>query len=132
MKKLVYVALVVITAFFSCTNETQDHGPVDTTPKTPPKPRVKGPAFSADSAYNSIKTQVDFGPRVPGTPAHDACAKWYVEKFKALGLEVASSGFPGHLPITGKDVQLQNIFASFHKERKERIQIGRASCRERV
>jgi Zn-dependent M28 family amino/carboxypeptidase len=51
--------------------------------------------FNADSAYRFTQDQVDFGPRVPGTKAHAACAQWlikkldqysdtvYVQKFKA-------------------------------------------------
>ncbi len=32
--------------------------------------------FSADSAYAYVKQQCDMGPRVPGTPAHEQCARW--------------------------------------------------------
>jgi Zn-dependent M28 family amino/carboxypeptidase len=51
--------------------------------------------FNADSAYSFTQKQVAFGPRVPGTKAHAACARWlvkkldqysdtvYVQKFKA-------------------------------------------------
>ena len=36
---------------------------------------IDAPAkFNADSAYDYVKKQVDFGPRVPGTPAHKKCA----------------------------------------------------------
>jgi hypothetical protein len=52
-------------------------------------------SFNADSAYYFTTKQVEFGPRVPGTKAHAACAKWlekklkhysdtiYIQKFKA-------------------------------------------------
>lgn len=121
MKKLAYVALFVLTAAVSCTNENSGNHPNDTTPKTPPKPRVKGPAFSADSAYDLVKKQVDFGPRVPGTSAHDACAAWYVSKLKSLGLEVDTQQTTVTLPITNKSAKLINVIGSFHKERKDRV-----------
>ena len=35
--------------------------------------------FSADSAFSFLKKQCDFGPRIPNTPAHVACAA-YLEK----------------------------------------------------
>lgn len=38
--------------------------------------------FNADSAYYFTQKQVDFGPRVPGTQAHEACAQWLSEKLK--------------------------------------------------
>ena len=31
------------------------------------------PTFNPDSAYQYVKAQCDFGPRVPGTEAHTAC-----------------------------------------------------------
>ena len=34
------------------------------------------PAFNADSALSFVKTQTDFGARVPGTLAHAECADW--------------------------------------------------------
>ena len=36
--------------------------------------------FSGDTAYNYVKKQVEFGPRVPGTPAQKATANWLQEK----------------------------------------------------
>src|SRR5687768_2049165 len=41
------------------------------------------PAFNADSAYAFIKRQVDFGYRIPGTPAHKACADWLYAKLRS-------------------------------------------------
>ena len=46
------------------------------------EPDVKGnepvavfvPEFNADSAYHYVEKQVSFGPRVPNTAAHKACA----------------------------------------------------------
>ena len=32
--------------------------------------------FSGENAYSLVKLQCDFGPRVPGTPAHGKCADW--------------------------------------------------------
>lgn len=33
-------------------------------------------AFDADSAYRFVREQVDFGPRVPGSRAHEECASY--------------------------------------------------------
>src|SRR5687767_11390380 len=46
------------------------------------------PDFNADSAYAFIKAQVDFGPRVPGTPGHEKCLNYIVAKMKSYGMEV--------------------------------------------
>ena len=37
--------------------------------------------FNADSAFNYIQRQVDFGPRVPGSAAHDKTAIYMTPKF---------------------------------------------------
>ena len=46
----------------------------------------KAPRFNADSAYAFIQQQVDFGPRVPNSDAHKACA--LICKKKCLGLPI--------------------------------------------
>ena len=40
------------------------------------------PDFSADSAFDFIRQQVDFGYRIPGTAAHKRCADWLYSKLK--------------------------------------------------
>ena len=37
------------------------------------------PRFDGAAAYELVKRQVDFGPRVPGTPGHMAMAEWLQE-----------------------------------------------------
>jgi len=51
------------------------------------------PSFNADSAYAFVQKQVDFGPRVPGTPGHAATKVWMVEILKKIRLDCSSSGF---------------------------------------
>ena len=51
------------------------------------------PEFCADSAYNYIKQQTDFGPRVPNTKAHDECAGWLAAKLTSFGATVYLQDF---------------------------------------
>ena len=44
--------------------------------------------FSADSAYAYIAHQVAFGPRVPGTSAHQACGDWLMAELSRHGAQV--------------------------------------------
>ena len=60
--------LVFFVAAFSCA------GQQGTKPETA--------EFDAASAYGFVKAQVEFGPRVPGTAAHTACADWFVKTLK--------------------------------------------------
>ena len=55
--------------------------------------KVPIPEFCADSAYNYIKAQTDFGPRVPNTKAHDECARWLAAKLASFGATVHLQDF---------------------------------------
>ena len=77
-------------------------------------------AFEADSAYRFIAEQVDFGSRVPGTPAHEACARYLREKLRAYGAEVhIQQGQKTN--YRGEPQQIYNIIGSFNPEAKRRV-----------
>ncbi len=81
---------------------------------------VAVPVFNADSAYHYIKQQVEFGPRVPGTEAHSACAKYFVDYFNQLGLKVYEQDFKAR-SFNGKILNGKNIIASINPEDSRRI-----------
>ncbi len=85
----------------------------------PAAPLVMAPAFNADSAYYSVKKQVDFGPRVPGTPAHKKCAAWLVSTFKRYGLTVIEQPFQAKAYFATLDAV--NIIAQYKPELTNRI-----------
>ena len=81
---------------------------------------VNIPQFNADSAYLFVKTQVDFGPRVPNTPAHEQCAGWLTEKFKGLAPSLIVQ--KGEVKaFNGTMLHFKNIIASWNPERNNRI-----------
>jgi len=87
-------------------------------PAGPPLPAT--PLFDPDSAFAFVAQQVAFGPRVPGTAAHTACADWMVQRLKNAGAQVVEQ--TGTVAIyTGQRLPLRNIFASWKPEVKERI-----------
>ena len=65
------------------------------TPPPPPapaaRPLVQTPAFSGDSAYAHVAKQVAFGPRVPNTEGHRACADWLAATLEGYGADVTLS-----------------------------------------
>lgn len=109
--------LFVALAFSACTPDAPETPP----PPAPALPELPPtPAFNADSAYAFVQRQVDFGPRVPGTPAHTACADWMVARLKASGAEVIEQ--TGTVTVyTGQKLPLRNLFARWAPDRKERI-----------
>jgi glutaminyl-peptide cyclotransferase len=105
---------------FSCSPNNNGGTDVDTANKVPPVPRVAAPAFNADSAYEYIRTQVAFGPRVPGSKEHAACAQYIQDKLKSFGLNVTVQKANATL-FNGKTVEMQNITGAYKPERTERI-----------
>ncbi|MEO5644351.1 MAG: M28 family peptidase [Bacteroidia bacterium] len=120
MKNLIYLFSFLVI-FGSCTSCSDDTKPVDDSTSNPPKARVTGPQFNGDSAFAFVKTQVDFGPRIPDTKAHTACYEYFLSKLKSYSLTVTPQLTSGTTAIDGRMVPIMNIFAQFHPERKERI-----------
>jgi glutaminyl-peptide cyclotransferase len=80
------------------------------------------PDFSADSAYRFIEQQLAFGPRIPGTPAHAACAEWLVNQFKAYGAEVMVQTAQVE-DRTKKTLTIKNIIASYNPASANRVMV---------
>ncbi len=77
-------------------------------------------SFVADSAYRYIAEQVAFGPRVPGTEAHKACAVWLQNELKRHGAVVSvQEGTMSN--YSGKAQPIVNIIGSFNPQAKNRI-----------
>lgn len=86
----------------------------------PEKPVIHIPDFNSDSAYLYVKEQCDFGPRVPNTKAHDACAEYIISKFRKYTKDVyVQKGTV--TTYDGVTLKIQNIIASFNPENKSRI-----------
>ncbi len=122
---ILFLALLLIGCDDSGKTQTLD-GPKGK--KTEPAtPKFLAPAFSADSAYKYIEDQLAFGPRVPNTPPHRACAAWLVSTFKDFGAKVITQPTVVQgVDLDGNPVQLQmeNIIASYRPEDKRRIIIS--------
>jgi Zn-dependent M28 family amino/carboxypeptidase len=87
MKKLILI-VITISAFWSCKDEKKERKlniPSASKPKV--FERVQRPSFDEQSAYNYLKKQVDFGPRVPGSQEHKACAEYLEKELTELGWE---------------------------------------------
>ncbi len=78
------------------------------------------PAFDGDAALALVRTQVAFGPRVPGTPGHARQLAWMVERLDSLAPVVAVDTF-SHVTTGGDSLTLFNVLASFRPEATRRI-----------
>lgn len=116
-KKLLILPLVALIGFQACKN---DKNSSEETNATAPKIKLVSPEFNADSAFAYTKAQVDFGPRIPGTVAHQKCADYLIAKLKSFGAEVKLQGAKTNT-YDGKSYQLKNILASFGPGKKNRV-----------
>ena len=82
--------------------------------------KVNVPDFNQDSAYGYLKKQMDFGPRVPNTKAHDECADYFISKLKLYTPDVIVQTAQAKA-YDGTILNIKNIIASFKKESNERV-----------
>ena len=80
------------------------------------------PAFDEARAFEDLKAQVALGPRIPGTPAHDACRQWMVARFKEAGATPVEQSFPD--TVYGKPYTFTNVRARFGPKTGTWIVIG--------
>jgi len=84
--------------------------------------RFRGPrtAFSGESTLGYIKTQLDFGPRVPGTPGHRRTGDWIVAEMKKRSDSVVVQSFT-HVTAKGDTLPLRNILARINPAAQQRV-----------
>lgn len=81
---------------------------------------VTSTGFDGNAAYNYAKAQVDFGPRVPGTPAAKQAGDWIIRQMRARADTVIVQSFT-HTTADGKKLPMRNILARFRPELAERV-----------
>lgn len=114
-----YTIILALTLYslFSCNTSTKTIE-VENDPKG--KKAITVPSFSSDSAYAFIKKQVDFGPRVPNTTAHELCGDYLISKLEDYGARVVVQNFTED-SYQGHQLYLRNVIASYNQEAKKRV-----------
>jgi glutaminyl-peptide cyclotransferase len=101
-----------------CVNDSNQSGSV--TIKEPPKKTYAVPPFDQNSAYDYIQKQVDFGPRVPNTDAHDQCRQFLADELRSQGLTVIEQRFKAPGP-NNETLNGTNIIGQYNPKAKRRI-----------
>ncbi len=116
-----YIAIIIVTLSIGLPGTGCNNHPVaTTTTDTTLAKQVALPEFNADSAYNYIATQVGFGPRVPGTPAQQACANWMRSKLQ----KVCDTVYTQKTMVKGGDGKVMpciNLIGVIHPNATKRI-----------
>lgn len=81
----------------------------------------KKTGFSADNAYNHIKSQLDFGFRIPGTPAHKQCADWLLKQLKAQCDTTYFQVGQSKNPTSGATIPIYNMIGSINPQAEKRM-----------
>jgi len=110
--------LILLLLFVSCGQEKKPAGQTEETQNI----QVTVPDFNADLAYNYVQKQVDFGPRVPNTKAHKACALYLASTLKTFcdTVEVQQAQVR---TFDGKTLNISNIIGIFNPEAPYRIML---------
>ena len=112
--KYCFLPIIILLSLFACKNDKA----VDT-----PIVRVKNlpiPRFNSSTAYHFVAKQVEFGPRVPNTEAHQATKKWLVSQLKKHGAKVIEQDFVA-TAYTEEKLNSTNIIGQYNPQAKERI-----------
>lgn len=83
---------------------------------------TKPPDFNAVRSFADLETQVAFGPRVPNSKAHRACANWLIRELKKTTPRVSAQRFES--PWADSTLHMVNIIASYNLKAKKRIMLA--------
>jgi hypothetical protein len=78
-------------------------------------------AFDGKRAFAVLERQCAFGPRYPGSEAHDSCFAYLVSTLRSYAPVVEVDTFSYDSPILKKQVRLMNVVARFRPELKQRV-----------
>jgi glutaminyl-peptide cyclotransferase len=83
-----------------------------------PAARV-GPNVDENYAYDLILQYEKFGPKIPGTPAHQKAGDWLVKELKSLGLTVHEQKGTA-VTFDKKKIPIRNVIAQINPAAKTR------------
>jgi glutaminyl-peptide cyclotransferase len=114
-KIIIWIFVVIIFAGCKTNNQSEQNSTQTTAPTL-----AKAPDFNADSAYYFVEKQVNYGPRVPQTTAHQQCGDYLVKTLKKYGCTVIEQNFVV-TNYAGKQIKARNIIGSLYPNATKRI-----------
>lgn len=76
--------------------------------------------FAGQRAFGYLERQLQFGPRIPGTPAHERAGDWILAHLRATADTVEVQAID-HVTRQGARLHLRNFFARFRPAATERV-----------
>ena len=119
IQRIIFIPIFFLLILSSCNIFNREKTTAEGEEKKSEIP-VKIPDFNADSAYYYVKKQVDFGPRVCNTKAHEKCGDFLEKKLREFCPEVIVQ--KGQVKaFNGTMLNLRNIIGSFNPGTNNRI-----------
>lgn len=116
--KSLFALILISFVLVGCKNDKKVEAPKTTTKKI-----VKIPKFDEENAYQSVKDQLVFGYRYPGTEGHKNLIQYIMDNLSANGAQVHTQDFKvDFLDVKGADAT--NIIGSYNPENSERVMLA--------
>ncbi len=103
--------------FFACGSPGKQNTSSEATKSSQ---KITTPVFNADSAYSYVDKQVAFGPRVPNTEQHEACAAYLAAEMKRFGADVIVQE-ADVVAFDNTVLKAKNIIAQYNPELNNRL-----------
>lgn len=110
--RTLFLSLLLLLSLSACKQKIQS---VESKPLS-----LSIPAFSSDSAYQYVKQQCSFGPRIPNSVAHQSCADYLSAQLKKFGAIVVEQkvDLKGYDGVT---LHAVNIIGSYNPQASTRV-----------
>lgn len=120
MKTKILILFLSALLGFTISSCDQQKSSSKKTQKTEEVIEINVPTFNEDSAYKFVAEQVAFGPRVPNTPAHEACAKYLEQKLNSYTPNLLIQDFQKRA-YDGTILNGKNFIAQFNPNQNKRV-----------
>lgn len=110
MMRLLATLCVILTLGASC------GGGGEVVPAPPAPPAPQRPAFDAERAFADLEAQVAFGPRVPGSDAHERCEEFLRQRLAEAGARVVTHEFRSATALSDTEYDFANVLGVFAED----------------
>jgi hypothetical protein len=118
MKNIPLIVLLISFAVIACKN-SKDDKTVNNQAEISSKSEFVS-EFNKDSAYDFVDRQVAFGPRVPGSVAHEKCAEYLYDELQKFADTAIIQKFKARV-YNGKTFDSKNIIGSYNLNAQKRV-----------
>lgn len=125
--KLFLSLIILFIGAVACSSSTESKAstdkanPAETDPNSSQlNTKLEATTFDQDSAYKYITDQVAFGPRIPGSHAHKACAQYLINRLTNYGVNVKTQR-ADITDITGNTFEMINIIGHINPKATKHI-----------